>query len=94
MGDDLDTRLAQAAVRSLLPKSISLPMASTARRTSTPAATLSASAVEECLPDVAGLVAVDQQVDVVGGRRDIVEHPREVRRPWRRGSTDVAIAGA
>ena len=64
--------------RSLLPKSTSLPMASTARRTSTPAATLAGSAVEEGRPDVARLVAVDEQVDVVRRGRDVLEHPREV----------------
>ena len=48
VGDDLDAGLAQVGGRaSLLPKSTSLPMASTARRTSTPLATLAASAVEE-----------------------------------------------
>ena len=34
--------------------------------------------IEERRPDVAGLVAVDQQVDVVLGGGDVLEHPREV----------------
>ena len=33
---------------------------------------------QEGLADVAGLVAVDEQVDVVGRGRDVLQHPREV----------------
>ena len=63
---------------SRLPKSISLPTASTWRRTSTPAATFAASASRKVVPIVARLVAVDQQVDMIRRGLDVGQHPREV----------------
>ena len=78
MRDDLDAGLAQAAEEVLAPE-VDLAADGIDRQPDLDARCgLGGECGQEGLADVAGLVAVDQQVDVVGGGRDVLEHPREV----------------
>ena len=81
MGDDLDAGLAQPAEEVLAPE-VDLAADGIDRQPDLDAGRrLLGEGRQERLADVARLVAVDQQVDVVGGGRDVLEHPREVAPP-------------
>ena len=85
VGDDLDARLAQSPIE-VLAAEIDLAADGVDRQADLDAGRdLVGEGGQEGLPDVAGLVAVDQQMDVVGRRRDVVEHPREVVSPVEEG---------
>ena len=78
MGDDLDAGLAQPAEQVLAPE-VDLAADGIDRQPDLDAGRdLRRPARQEGLADVARLVAVDEQVDVVGRGRDVLEHPREV----------------
>ena len=78
VGDDLDAGLAQSAEEVLAPE-VDLAADGIDRQPDLDArGHLRRQRGQEGLADVARLVAVDQQVDVVGRRRDVLEHPREI----------------
>ena len=78
MGDDLDAGLAQLAEQ-VLAAEVHLAADGIDRQPDLDAlGDLGRQGLEEGGPDVARLVAVDEQVDVVLGGRDVLEDPRKV----------------
>jgi len=78
VGDDLDACLTQAPEQVLAPE-VDLAADGVDGQADLDArGHLRRQRGQEGLADIARLVAVDEQVDVVGRRRDVLEHPREI----------------